>query len=59
MSTKKTVTSIIGLALFFVPNICFAQCSAKINKVEHVFDNFDQYHSLQTTDAKNSCELAL
>lgn len=49
----------IGLVLFFVTNICVAQCSAKIDKVEHVFDNFDQYHSLQTTDAKKQLRISV
>ena len=49
----------IGLVLFFVTNICVAQCSAKIDKVEHIFDNFDQYHSLQTTDAKKQLRISV
>jgi hypothetical protein len=59
MSTKKAVTTMIGLVLFFVTNICVAQCSAKIDKVEHIFDNFDQYHSLQTTDAKKQLRISV
>lgn len=59
MSIKKAVTTMIGLVLFFVTNICVAQCSAKIDKVEHIFDNFDQYHSLQTTDAKKQLRISV
>ncbi|MEM5509647.1 hypothetical protein WNY98_12275 [Pseudoalteromonas sp. AS71] len=59
MSTKKVVTSMIGLVLLYVPYMSFAQCNAKIDKVEHIFDNFEQYYSLQTTDAKKQLRISV
>lgn len=59
MLTKKVVNSMIGWVLLYLPYMCFAQCNAKIDKVEHIFDNFDQYYSLQTTDAKKQLRISV
>lgn len=52
MSIKYIITLISGLALLIVPCISHAQCDGQLGKVEHVFDDFDQYHALQKVDAK-------
>ena len=52
MSIKHTITLISGLALLIVPCISYAECDGLLGKVEHIFDDFEQYHALQKVDAK-------
>jgi hypothetical protein len=52
MYNKKLITLMSSVALLFVTHFSYGQCNARLNKVEHIFDNFDQYHALQKVDAK-------
>ncbi len=57
MYTKQTVTFISGLALLLLPYISYAQCDARLNNIDHLFDDFDQYHALQKVDAKKQLRI--
>ena len=57
MYTKQTVTFISGLALLLLPYISYAQCDARLDNIDHLFDDFDQYHALQKVDAKKQLRI--
>ena len=57
MYTKQKLKFISGLVLLFLPLISYAQCNARLDKVEHIFDDFDQYHALQKVDAKKQLRI--
>lgn len=57
MYTKHIKTLMSGLALLLISHVSYAQCNARLDKVDHIFDDFNQYHALQKVDAKKKLRI--
>ncbi|MBH0037743.1 hypothetical protein [Pseudoalteromonas sp. SWN166] len=59
MYNKKVSLLLGGLALFIFTPLIHAQCAARFDKVEHIFDDFESYHALQQVDAKKELRVSV
>mgnify|MGYP000389175655 FL=1 len=52
MYIKRFLFSALLINALFYTSACFGQCSAKIQRIEHLFDNLQDYRTLQNQDAE-------
>lgn len=59
MYNKKVSLLLGGLALFIFTPLIHAQCAARFDKIEHIYDDFESYHALQQVDSKKELRISV
>lgn len=59
MYIKRFLFSALLINALFYTSACFGQCSAKIQRIEHLFDNLQDYRTLQNQDAEKQIKVII
>lgn len=59
MYIKRFLFSALLINALFYTSVCFGQCSAKIQRIEHLFDNLQEYRTLQNQDAEKQIKVII
>jgi len=59
MYIKRFLFSALLINTLFYTSACFGQCSAKIQRIEHLFDNLQDYRTLQNQDAEKQIKVII
>ncbi|MCK8126135.1 hypothetical protein MTF66_14020 [Pseudoalteromonas sp. 2CM39R] len=59
MFIKRFSNGVLLILTLFITTECFGQCSAKIQRIEHLFDNLQEYRALQNQDAEKQVKVLI
>ncbi len=59
MYIKRFLFSALLINALFYTSACFGQCFAKIQRIEHLFDNLQDYRTLQNQDAEKQIKVII
>ncbi len=59
MYIKRILSVALLIYALFYTSACFGQCSAKIQRIEHLFDNLQDYQTLQNQDAEKQIKVII
>ncbi len=59
MYIKRILSVALLINALFYTSACFGQCSAKIQRIEHLFDNLQDYQTLQNQDAEKQIKVII
>ncbi|MDC3188370.1 hypothetical protein NQU96_01330 [Pseudoalteromonas elyakovii] len=57
MFIKRFLNVVFLILTLFITAECFGQCSAKIQRIEHLFDNLQEYRAQQNQDAEKQVKV--
>lgn len=59
MFIKRFLNVVFLILTLSITTECFGQCSAKIQRIEHLFDNLQDYRTLQNQDAEKQIKVII